>query len=95
MPGPLELPEAGAPSIPSTGSAREVGPGDDLFHEPEAQPESVTAGDPPEATLRGRRPFERLPKLIQAVKRRSRRHRVISSGTVCGVPGSMAGGSAW
>ena len=34
-----------------------MGPGDDLFHEPEAQPESVTAGDPPEATLRGRRPL--------------------------------------
>lgn len=31
-------------------------PGDDLFHEPEAQPKNVTAGVPPEATLRGNRP---------------------------------------
>ncbi len=40
------------PSIPSTGSARETGPGDDLFLEPDAQPKCVTAGVPPEATLR-------------------------------------------
>jgi len=45
--------DASAPSIPSTESAQEQGPGDDLFHEPEAQPDFVTAGTPPEATLRG------------------------------------------
>ena len=28
-------------------------PGDYLFHEPEAHPKTVTAGTPPEATLRG------------------------------------------
>jgi hypothetical protein len=28
-------------------------PGDHLFHEPEAQPNTVTARIPPEATLRG------------------------------------------
>jgi hypothetical protein len=33
----------------------ERNPGDDLFHEPEAQPVTVTARVPPEATLRGHR----------------------------------------
>ena len=37
---------ARGPSIPSTESAREQNPGDDLFHEPEAQPNFVTAGVP-------------------------------------------------
>jgi hypothetical protein len=34
------------PSIPSIESTREQSPGDDLFHEPEAQPEFVTAEAP-------------------------------------------------
>ena len=45
--------ESSAPSIPSTESARERDPGDDLFHGPEAQPKSVTARVPPETTLCG------------------------------------------
>ncbi len=56
----------GAPSIPSTGSARETDPGDDLFHEPEAQPKCVTAGVPPEATLRSTTRGRWMPLLIQA-----------------------------
>jgi hypothetical protein len=44
----------GAPSIPSIESAREQDPGDDLFHEPEAQTDIVTAVILPETTLRGR-----------------------------------------
>ena len=50
---PLAPANAHGPSIPSTESAREQNPGDDLFHEPEAQPNFVTAGIPPETTLRG------------------------------------------
>src|SRR5690606_34878117 len=40
------------PPIPSTGSARETHPGDDQDNEPQAQGFSVTAGIPPEVTLR-------------------------------------------
>jgi hypothetical protein len=63
-----------APSIPSTESTREQDPSDDLFHEPEAQPKTVTA----EALSRNHptRPpaqDERLPVVIQARSRRLRR----------------------
>ena len=50
------------PSIPSIESAREQNPGDDLFHEPEAQPKSVTAGVPPETTV-GRSPRNEVVQL--------------------------------
>ena len=44
-------------SIHSLNRARsERDPGDHLFHAPEAQPRSVTARVPPDATLRGDRP---------------------------------------
>jgi hypothetical protein len=43
MPGP---PTAGAPSIPSTGSARKTDPGDYLFHEPTAHPNKRHCRDP-------------------------------------------------
>jgi hypothetical protein len=43
-------------STTSAESARERDSGDYLFHEPEAQPKCVTAGDPPEATLRSHHP---------------------------------------
>ena len=57
------------PSIPSIESTREQSPGDDLFHEPEAQPEFVTAEAPSRdhptwPPLR----WEGLPLLIQAGK---------------------------
>src|SRR5918996_619983 len=56
-----------APSIPSTESTREQDLSDDLFHEPEAQPKSVTA----EALSRDHPTWppaqhERLPVVIQA-----------------------------
>lgn len=55
------------PSIPSIESTREQSPGDDLFHEPEAQPKFVTAEAPSRdhptwPPLR----WEGLPLLIQA-----------------------------
>ena len=45
------LPER-LPSIPSTESAREQDPSNNLFHEPEAQPKCVTAGALSQPTLR-------------------------------------------
>jgi len=61
------------PSIPSIESTREQSPGDDLFHEPEAQPEFVTAEAPSRdhptwPPLR----WEGLPLSIQAAQRRRR-----------------------
>jgi len=54
------------PSIPSTESAREQSLGDDLFHEPEAQPKFVTAEAPPETTVGGHHCGKWLPSVIQA-----------------------------
>src|SRR5918996_2594581 len=64
--GQHQLPDP-APSIPSTESTREQDLSDDLFHEPEAQPKSVTA----EALSRDHPTWppaqhERLPVVIQA-----------------------------
>ena len=55
------------PPIPSTESAREQSLGDDLFHEPEAQPKFVTAeAPPPETTVGGHHCGKWLPSVIQA-----------------------------
>lgn len=54
------------PSIPSTESAREQNLGDDLFHEPEAQPKFVTAEAPPETTVGAHHCGKWLPSVIQA-----------------------------
>ena len=54
------------PSIPSTESVRDQNLGDDLFHEPEAQPQSVTAEVPPETTVGGSPPRKATPSVIQA-----------------------------
>jgi hypothetical protein len=48
-----------APSSPSTGPAREQAPGDDRFDEPGAQPKTVTARSPPDATVRNHRSANR------------------------------------
>src|ERR671918_2601757 len=66
--GQHQLPDP-APSIPSTESTREQDLSDDLFHEPEAQPKSVTA----EALSRNHPTWppaqhKRLPVVIQAQK---------------------------
>ena len=45
-----------APPIPSIGSARETSSGDNQVIEPDAQHFFVTAGTPPEVTLRDRPP---------------------------------------
>ena len=55
------------PSIPSIESTREQSPGDDLFHEPEAQPKFVTAEAPiPRPRYVATSPMGGLPLLIQA-----------------------------
>src|ERR671918_511746 len=71
--GQHQLPDP-APSIPSTESTREQDLSDDLFHEPEAQPKSVTA----EALSRDHPTWppaqhKRLPLVIQASYSRSGR----------------------
>ena len=54
-PSALVACRAGAPTIRSTGAAREADTGDHLFHEPEVHPKFVSAGVPPGA-LTWRRP---------------------------------------